>query len=445
MTTDKNQVATKICADIKHVCKTYGSRNAGSEGERLASEYFYQELSASADEIKKEEFKLNPAAFTGWIPISVTCAMLGVVAYFFSSLVALILFIIGIVPFLFEHVLYKRMLDPLYPEKTSQNITAIKKCSDYTKKRLYFVVNVDAPFENSIKYRFSGVTLVAVIVLDLIGVAYFSALSIARWVLVGGLGASIASGIPLYVGLAGLVFVPIFFINYFMISNKVIVDGANNNLTGCFVASRVLDALKDVELKNTDVGVIVTGGGACGLRGSKAWCDLHAEEVDKENTVFITLSSLRELGSLNVTGVEMYGLIRGDKDVAGLVQDSAKTLNLKCSNHRIPLESSDSATFRQNGFKSACICATNLKLPEYFYTRYDSYDNLSEECIGECYALALEIVKQYSGEDLDFVYETPTAVNGETEAENSTEVNPEIQVDTPVDEQPEINTEVQND
>lgn len=444
MITDKNKAAAKICADIKHVCKTYGSRNAGSEGEKLASEYFYQELSASADEIEKEEFKLNPAAFTGWIPISVTAAMLGTVAYFFSSLVALILFIVAVIPFLFEYVFYKRMLDPLYPEKISQNITAIKKCTDAPKKRLYFVANADAPFENSIKYRFSGVMLQTVIALDLIGVAYFSALSIARWALVGGLGASIASGIPLYLGLAGLAFVPVFFINYFMISTKVISPGANNNLTGCFVASRVLNTLKDVELKNTEVGVIVTGGGACGLRGAKAWCELHAGETDKDNTVFIVLSSLRELGSLNVTGNDMYGLVRGDKDIANLVQGSAKSLNLKCSNHRIPFEASDSAVFRQRGFKSGCISATNLKLPEYFYTRYDSYDNLSEECVGECYALALEIVKRYSDEDLDFVYETRTA-DGEVSAKIRTEVNSEIRPEALPDTQPEINNEVQND
>ncbi|MCM1306455.1 MAG: M28 family peptidase [Bacteroides sp.] len=421
MTTDKNQVANKICADIKHVCKTYGSRNAGGEGERLASEYFYQELSANADEIVKEEFKLNPAAFKGWIPISVTCAMVGIVAYFFSSLVALMLFIVGIIPFLFEYVLHMRMLDPLYPEKTSQNITALKKCSEEPKKRLYFVANTDASFENSIKYRFGGVVLMLVIVFDLLGVAYFVALSIARWAIVGGLGASIASGIPLYVGLAGLIFVPSLFSTYFMISEKVIVDGANSNLTGCFAAVRAFGALKDVEMKNTEVGVILTGGGACGLRGSKAWCDLHASEVDKENTVFIALNSLRELASLNVTGVEMYGLVRGDKEIANLVQNSAKNINLHCANHRIPFEASDSATFRQRGFKSGCICAANLKLPEYFSTRYDSYDNLSEECIAECYALAIEIIKQFSNEEIDVICEPPS-VNTEAEYDENQEV-----------------------
>ena len=52
--------------------------------------------------------------------------MLGIVSYFFSSLVALLLFVVGCIPFLFEYVMFKRMLDPLYPEMTAQNVTAIK-------------------------------------------------------------------------------------------------------------------------------------------------------------------------------------------------------------------------------------------------------------------------------------------------------------------------------
>ncbi|MDE7372699.1 MAG: M28 family peptidase, partial [Clostridia bacterium] len=238
--------------------------------------------------------------------------------------------------------------------------------------------------------------------------------------------------------------------------NKVISPGANNNLTGCFVASCVLHALKDIELKNTEVGVIVTGGGACGLRGSKAWCELHAGEADKDNTAFIVLNSLRELGSLNVTGNDMYGLVRGDKGIASLVQGSANSLNLKCSNHRIPFEASDSATFRQSGFKSGCITATNLKLPEYFYTRYDSYDNLSEECIGECYALALEIVKQFSGEELGIVWETKTEGSGEAAEENNqavigsetTAVSPqngaEANLDTAIENQSQSQSDIDN-
>lgn len=407
MITDKNEVAGKICADIKHICKSFGNRNSGDEGEKRTAEYFSEELSQCADEVKNEQFRVNPSAFTGWIPLSVTSALLGIVAYFFSSLVAILLILVAVFPIIFEYLLYFKVLDPLFKEKQSSNVTALKKCSGERKKTIYFVANMDANYENSIKYRLGGVMLIAILVLDMIALLYFTAITIARWVLVGDLGASIASGEMLYAGLAGLIFVPSIYSSYFIFSKKIVVDGANNNLTGCFVASNVLSALKDTEFESTDVGVILTGSGAVGLRGSQAWCDAHGDEIDKENTVFISLSTLRELASLNANSNEINGLARCDKALNKIVLSSAKNLGLKCSNHSVPLEATDCATFSRRGFKSTGICAINVNLPDYYHTRYDSYDNLSGECIAECYALALEIVKNYSGEDVEFLYENP--------------------------------------
>ncbi len=395
---DNNKVASEICADVKYVCKTFGSRNAGGEGERATAEYFAQRLSACANEVKTEQFKLYPNAFTGWITASVTCVMLGIVAYFFSSLVALLLFIVGLIPVVFEYILYKRMLDPLYKQETSANVTAVKTCSHETKRRLYFVANMDACFEDSVKYRLGGVMQVAIIAAGFLGVGYFIALSIARWAVVGGIGAGIASGATLYAGLAGLIFVIPLFICYFLKSDKNVVDGANGNLSGCFVAAKLLETIKDIETENTEIGVILTGGGAVGLRGAKVWCETHSEDTDKENTFFIVLNNLRELKSLNVNSVEMNGFVKNDKDVADLVLKAAEASGLKCANRCIPFGATDSAAFSQSGFKSAGIVAIDRKLPDYYQTRYDSYDNMSEECIAKCFELVLKIAEIYGDE-----------------------------------------------
>lgn len=400
MTTDKSEVARSICADIKHICKAFGNRNAGSEGEKQTAEYFADRLTSCADEVKTETFKVNPNAFKGWIAVSVTSALMGIVAYFFSSAVAILLFLVSLIPIICEYYLYKRAFDPLFKEEQSVNVTAVKKCAGETKRRIYFTANMDAAYENGVKYRFGGIMLLAIIIFDFIGGFYYLAISIARWVLVGGVGASIASGYMLYVGLAGLVFVIPLFTSYFMNERKRVVDGANVNLSGCFVAVNAIQALKNVELQNTEVGVILTGSGACGLRGAKAWCTAHKDEVDAENTVFVSLSTLRELGSLNVNSSEMVFSVKSDKDAVKLVLEGANRAGLNCSNHKIPFGATDSAVFNQTGFKSAGIVAVNKQLPDYYNTRYDSYDNLSEECLAESYGLVLEIINAYSGEDV---------------------------------------------
>ncbi len=430
--TDKYGVAEQICADIKTVCKTYANRNAGSEGEKNASQYFAQRLAACADDVKTETFKVNPNAFSGWITASVTCAMMGIVAYFFSAMVSILLFIVAAIPFLLQFVMYKRTLDPLYKEAESQNVTALKKCSGERKRTVFFVANVDAGFENCVKYRLGGVMMITVIVFDFIGVTYYVALAVARWILTGGLGAGIAQGIMLYPALAGLVFTAPLFLTYFMKGRKTVVDGANNNLSGCFIAVNALETLAGVQLENTDVGVIISGSGAVGLRGAKAWCDAHKDEFDKDSTVFIALSTLRELKSLNVNSTEMSGLVKSDKEISRLILRSADNAGVKCSNHKIPFDATDSSAFTQAGFKSAGIIAINSKLPDYYYTRYDSYDNLSQECIAECFGLTLEILKLYSKEDaLNSIAEEGAGEEDVARAEGCTDSEtPEIQTAT---------------
>jgi len=399
MRMNKTDTASGICADIKTVCKKFGNRNAGSEGERQAAEYFAAELASCADEVKIEEFKVNPAAYVGWIPVSVTAVMLGYVAYFFSSMVALLLFIAATLPFIFEYLLGRRALDALYKEKSSQNVTAVKRCAGEARSRLYFVANIDAPFENSLKYRLGGVAFICVLVLDIVAIMYFAAISVARWVFVGGIGAAIATGPMLYAGIAGCAFLIPLFMSYFFTNRKVVIDGANSSLTGCFVALNALCAIEHVTFENTEVGVLITGSGAVGLRGAKAWCEAHADDVDKQNTVFICLNTLRELGSLNVNSSEAGFTVKNDKDAMKLALDAAAKLGLKCSNRAIPFEATDSAALSENGFKSASIIAVNRHLPDYCNTRYDSYDNLSAECIGECFELALEIIRAFADGD----------------------------------------------
>ena len=59
--------------------------------------------------------------------------------------------------------------------------------------------------------------------------------------------------------------------------------------------------------------------------------------------------------------------------------------------------------------KGASVNAISSKLPDYFRTRYDTYDNLSEDCLGACFELALQIVKDFSGEDIRFEFLRPQA------------------------------------
>lgn len=394
---DEGNVSKDICSSIKYVVKNFPKRNAGSDGEKMTAEYFAQTLGSLTDDVKEEEFTLYPSAHMSWTVITAVCAILALAAYFFSAALALFIMIVGLVPYIAEYALIHRAIDPLFKPAKSVNVTAVSHCSDEAKKRIYFVAHVDASPEWTLQFRLGTVAFKMTRAFNVIGVFYIIALSLARWISVGALGAGIASGAYLYAGLAGLIFLITWGSCFFFLSRKVVSDGANDNLTGCFVA---INALKRVsgKLKNTDVGVILTGGNSCGLRGAKEWCDRHKSEV--EGATFIALDTLRE--GLNVNSKELMGLQKASSSASELVLNAAKEIGAKCTNRPAPFgTSTDSAAFKRAGLDSCGVMGVDRNLPDYFRTRYDTYDNLSEECIDLSYRLVLKIVEDFSGESLD--------------------------------------------
>lgn len=394
MTLNKNEVAKDISDNVKTVCKTIGKRNAGSEGERNAADYFAEKLSLCADDVKRENFNIFPKAYSGWIPFTVTCYLLAYAAYFFSSMVSIILCIVGSLMFICGYIINSQLFDSLYKKEVSKNVTAVKHCSSAPKKRIYFVANVDADYENNIKFRFGSATYIAMYIMDFAAMIILPVMAIVRWVFVGGVGAAIATDWQLYMGIAFAVFLIPLVSTYFTKNNNV-VDGANVNLSGCFVALNVLNALKDVNLEDTEVGVIITGGGMAGIRGALNWCEKHGD-VDKENTVFVSLKGLREVNALNANTYEMNGIVKSDAEVVKLITSSAEKCKIKCSASPIAHGITDSAAFVKAGYKSASISAVNRKLPDYYDTRYDSYDNLSDECLATVFELCVQIVVDYA-------------------------------------------------
>lgn len=392
---DKAAYASFMRDEITHVCRDFPKRDPGGEGERIACEYMAQEMSELAEDVKIEPFKVYPASFMGWVYVTVTCVLLAFASYFFATMISLVLIIIGLIPMLTQFVFYKRFTDPLYPEKTSYNVTAVKKCSGEVKRRVFYNGHPDAAWEWSTNYRLGGAAFIAQFIIAVIGILYLFALDIARWIAVGEVGAGIAGGAYLYAGLAGLVFVPIWILCYFLSNTKVVVDGANDNLTGCYMGISVLKALKDkgVELEHTEVGVIITGSKEAGLRGAKAWCEAHKDDYKDVETKIVSYDTIRDAKFLQVNRRDLNGLVKSDREACDLFVKAAKNTGVHCLEGTVPFGATDCAAFNQGGFRSAGVTALNHNLQKYYHTRLDNYDNLDESCLADCFEVSVELLK----------------------------------------------------
>lgn len=391
----KNEAASYMVKEITHIIKTFEKRSPGSKGEEQACEYMAKVLKedCGCDRADVESFKEHPGAFYGWLFFTLTFVLAAVVLFFFLPLASIILIVAGLGLALLEFGTYKKVVDPFFKEKTGHNVTAIKKCSGETKRRVIFNGHPDAAWEWPVNYKLGGVGFESHAIICGVGALYFIVISILK--LAGAVDAAVATKL----GLIGLIFVPFWFGLYFMWNKKRVVDGANDNLTGCYMGIAVLKALKDegIELENTELGVILTGSEEAGLRGAKAWCEKHKGEFDDVPTFIFSYDTIHDPKYLMTNYRDLNGTVKADKDVSDLFMEACKELDIPCLKGWVPPlgGATDSAAFAQAGFRATGVTGLNHKLESYYHTRRDTYDNLNKDGIAGCFAASVKALEMF--------------------------------------------------
>lgn len=386
-----------INQQIAFTAENISDREAGSVAECDASEYMANQLTETGAKVVTEEFDFAPAAAFGWINVGVVCVLLAFVAYFFVSMVSVALIVVALIPFVVQGVMCSRAFDGAYVKGKSRNVTAVLPCAGEVKRRVFFTAHVDAA--NTLRPQIKGRNrlIAACSVIASVGAVYLTAIDIARWAYLGSLGTGFAQDEWLIIGLVGLVFVPFWFALLFAIDYKKVAPGANDNLSGCYVAIGLMKALAEngVTLENTEVGVILTGAEECGLRGAKAWCDAHANDYKGTDTYFVTLDTLRDEKALKVQNRDMNGLKKLDKDAVKLVALAARKSGAKCGKGGAP-GMTDAAAFAQAGLKAVAITAME-PFAEYYHTEKDCADNTDPDVLEKCFLIAAQIVEELDG------------------------------------------------
>ena len=74
----QKDAASYMVKEITHICKTFGKRDPGSEGEKKACEYMADVLKkdCGCERADVESFKEHPGSFFGWIFYTITLVLL---------------------------------------------------------------------------------------------------------------------------------------------------------------------------------------------------------------------------------------------------------------------------------------------------------------------------------------------------------------------------------
>lgn len=393
--------AEYMVKEITHICTTMEKRDPGSKGELQACEYMAKVLKedCGCERADVESFKEHPGSFFGWIYITFTLLFIAVACYFFAPVVSIVLIALGFLIAFLQFGLYKKAVDFLFPEKTGHNVTAVKKCTGKVERRLFFNGHPDAVWEWPVNYALGGVGFDAHIVISILGAVYFLVLSIVATVKNGAVGVPASDDVLVKCALWGLLFVPFWIGMYFMWNKKRIVDGANDNLSGCYMGIAVLKALKDagVELEHTELGVIISGSEEAGLRGSMAWAEKHKGEFDDVPTFIISYDTIHDPKNLMTNYRDLNGTVKVDKDVSDLFMEAAASVGVPCKKGWVPPlgGATDSAAFAMQGFRATGVTGLNHKLEDYYHTRRDTYDNMDVKGLANCFAASVKALEMF--------------------------------------------------
>ncbi|MBO5937115.1 MAG: M20/M25/M40 family metallo-hydrolase [Clostridia bacterium] len=392
----KDQAAQYMVDEITYICEKFEKRAPGSKGEHQACEYAAKQMKEyGCDRVYVDEFKENPDSFYGWIYFTITCCFLALASYFFIPALSIVFIALGLVLCVLQFGLYKKTVDKVFKEETGHNAAGFKKPTGEVKRRIIFNGHPDATWEWPFKYMFTYLGFDIHMMICFVGAFYTLGIAIAK--LAGAFDSN--PDLAKTLGLVALVFAPFWFGLYFMWNKKRVVDGANDNLTGCYMGLAILKFLKDegIELENTEIGVVLTGSEEAGLRGAKAWCEAHAKEFDDVPTFVYSYDTITQSEQLMVNYRDLNSTVKVDKDVSDLFYEACQDLGIPVKKGFVPPlgGATDSAAFAQAGMRATGITALNHALPDFYHTRLDTPEALNKDCLAKCFAASVKVLEKF--------------------------------------------------
>ena len=390
LNTDLKPAVSFALREITHICRDMKKRAPGSEGEREAALYMAASLEkdCGCTDVRIETFQVHPASFYSYFYFSAAFDTLCAAGFFIHPWLSILFGCLAFLIFVFHFVLYKKPIDPLCPEKESVNVTAVRRCSGEVRQRVFLNGHIDAAWEFPLNYRFGGIVFEIPGIAALCGVLFYIGLSVC--VLCG------AGGWVRNAALYGLLFIPFFMLVAFTYDPGRVVDGANDNLSGCYIGMAILHEMEErgITLEHTEVGVILTGCEEAGLRGAKAWAEAHKGEYEDVPTCIICYDTIHDPKHLAVNTKDLNGTVKSDPGLCELFLRAAEKAGVPCKRDIVPLlgGSTDSAAFTQGGFRSAGVTGLNHVLEDYYHTRMDSYDHLNEEGLEICISATVALI-----------------------------------------------------
>ena len=277
---------------------------------------------------------------------------------------------------------------------------ARRKPTGEVKRRIIFCGHTDAANEWTYSLHGGLKSLAPVMGGSIGGLIVLCVFNIV-WLIYDIAGGMYVSKFWLVAGIIQIILIPFFIAILFFINWRVIVDGANDNLTADFISMGVLKEMADnnKRYRNTEVCCLLTGSEEAGLRGAVAYAKRHQEELKEVETVVIAMDTMREIEQLQIYTQGCTGTQKNSNAVGELVYEAGVNCGIEMKETDIYPGAVDAEGFSRYGIESVGFCGVNHDPKTYYHTRLDTADNISEECINLSLDICLEAAELYDSRE----------------------------------------------
>ena len=389
--------AQYVLEKTRFVIEEYGPRPAGSPGEGHCQQFIKRELEECCDgDVTMKPFPVAQKAFMGMQRVAGIILLAAFALYWVHPFLAAACSTVALVIMVQQLLRYKLFLDPFFRKYTSYNVAGRQAPSGEVKRRIILNAHPDAAYEWRWLYHFPK-AFPFFTLFSLAGLPVKVITDYAFLFLGGSWAAANNPGVWMIVGLVQLLVLPGTVIAIGWVNFKVVSPGANDNLSGSFIAAGIAKCMREsgMHLENTELMVCITGSEEAGLRGAKVFAREHRKELRDVETVVIALDTFRDIEHLTIYTRDLNGTVAHDPAVARLVEDAGKNLGLDLPRGSVFLGSTDASAFTQEGYRAVALAAMDPAPADFYHTRRDHHSNMDRACLERTIAVVCEAIKLY--------------------------------------------------
>ncbi|MHA1129849.1 MAG: M20/M25/M40 family metallo-hydrolase [Candidatus Helarchaeota archaeon] len=401
---------------IQRIIDDIGPRMPCSPQEAKAAEVIETELSKTCDSVQTEPFTCHPRAFLGWLPMIVIFILASVACFFFltpinSILAASLAFLIIVVAFIilwYQFFNYREFIDPLFPERPSQNVIGTLNSKGEREKILLFAGHHDSALQfNLLAYLKHGYLILIFLALIvfflwfvLTGLNLITTLFslgwdpwLNRWAFRLLVWPGCFYVWPALIGM-------LLFVWPGERANKV--PGAVDNLSAVSVViglGRYLKKHPEIIPEGVEIRLISFGCEEAGLRGAYRYAATHLDELKEFDAELFNMDGIMSPDHLKVLESEPTTRTHHSPEVVEKIKHAAELVNepLNTFGESILVKifgslsgGTDAAAFSKAKIKAASIMSMSLKkYPVMYHQPNDKLDQIERGALEQALRVAI--------------------------------------------------------